>query len=307
MFADYKRSFARRVFRGTGLLLLFSFAGVGIAASGVEFYGWRTGTRWTPQDLNALIAVESPVRALAAAVWEDIKFLIQYGALFVGAVAFAAALTQIKTIAKLISDFIVARGPIYSLGTTIADVEKSVARLSGEVDRLTRLEPTIREIAEKIEQTFAQIANLQRLTVSERTEAASGDGPAPAAAAVTQEDRNWERLRELWNNNGERLDNVIERIADKRTRGKFQRMPRTSYPAIINSLADEAFISEAARKASLQLHSTFMSYKPRNRTIPDSAVAGLEVLDRMLEKELGPHFIDPSGSSPVDSGAAAPA
>jgi hypothetical protein len=273
---------------------------------GAELYGWHAGTRWSPGEINALIAADSPARALVAAIWDDLKFLVQYGALLIGAIAFAGALTQIKTIAKLISDFIVARGPIYSLGTTIAEVEKSVAKLSGEVDRLSKLEPTIREIAEKIEQTFVQIANLQRLTVSERTDEAVGAGAATAQAVTeSQEDRNWERLREIWNNNGERLDKVIAQIAVKRTRGKFQRMPRTNYPGIINSLADERFISEPARKASLQLHSTFMSYKPRNRSIPDSAVAALEVLDRMLEKELVLADGDP-GSTPVDMGSLAP-
>ena len=65
-------------------------------------------------------------------------------------------------------------------------------------------------------------------------------------------------------------------------------MPRTNYPAIINGLADERLISEAARDASLKLHSTFMSYRPRNKKISDQVVASLVVFDSMLEKELPP-------------------
>ena len=304
-------SIKRRLVRGIFFLSVSLFAALGIIATGLEFYGWYNGARWRPEEINALISAESPARALCAAIWEIFKFLVQYGGLLIGAVAFAAALTQIKTISRLISDFIVARGPIYSLGSTIAEVEKSVGLLSREVDRLSKLEPTIREMAEKIEETFAQIANLQRLTVSERTNPPENPNePAPAAAEIGEEDRNWERLRELWNNNGERLDDVIERISDKRRRGRFQRMPKTNYPAIINALGDAGCISEPARNASLQLHSTFMSYKPRNRKIPDEAVASLEVLDRMLSHELGVPSSDEEAQSltpAVDMGATAPA
>ena len=103
---------------------------------------------------------------------------------------------------------------------------------------------------------------------------------------------NWERLRELWNANGARLDEVIERIPAKRLRTKFARMPKTSYPAIINALADAKFISEAARKASLDLNTTFMSYKPRNRKIPDAAVGAIELLDKQLAQEIGGYLPD---------------
>ncbi|MGL4398104.1 MAG: hypothetical protein ACRCS9_16325 [Hyphomicrobium sp.] len=292
---DQSYSFVRRAFRGCLLFLVFVFATLGLVLGGLELTSWNAGQRWSPEDINALIVAESPARTLAQSVWDNFKFLLQYGSVFAGAVAFAVALTQLKTIARLIRDFIEARGPIYSLGTTIAGTEKSVDALSKEVDRLSRLEPTIREMAEKIEETFAQIANLQRLTVSERTDTAAveeipqpmTDGHAvPTIAAQNPDIKNWERLRELWNNNGERLDSVIDRIPDKRKRGKFQRMPRTDYRAIINALADENYISEAVRNASVQLHSTFMSYKSRNRQIPDEAVGSVEVLDRMLEKEI---------------------
>lgn len=304
----------RRVVRTGFRLTVFVFAIIGIAMAGLELHSWYVGTRWRPEDINALIAVESPARSLAGRAWDEFKFLLQYGTLFIGAVAFATALTKARTISRIISDFIVARGPIYSLGTTITEVDRTVSMLSEQVARLSRLEPTIREISEKIEETFAQIANLQRLTISERSEATSENAVNQGAdqriqtqpiEITEEEDRNWERIRELWNNNGERLDSVIERISDKRRRGKFQRMPRTNYPAIINALGDESYISDAARNASLKLHSIFMSYKPRNRKIPDEAVASMELLDRMLEHELCPPPEEtlPPSSSTVDSPA----
>ncbi len=286
---------------------------MGLCLGALELNAWHQGTRWQPQDINILLDQSSPTRTALKKLWEEFKFVIQYGGIFIGAVALAAAVAQIKTVAKLISDFIVARGPIYLLSSTITQVESSVGSLSKEVDRLSNFEPTMREMAEKIEETFAQIANLQRLTVSERTENSPEETPPTNGRAASppppSEEPNWERLRELWNNNGERLDKVIEAIPDKRRRGRFQRMPRTNYPAIINALADEKLISEAARTASLDLHSTFMSYKPRNRKIPDSVVASKEVLDAMLAVELAVSNKDDElpSSPPVDSGTLVPA
>jgi hypothetical protein len=300
-------SFVRRILRGFSRLLITLLAAAGLLLGALELHSWHAGVRWTPNDISTLIEYSAPTRAISAAVWEDFKFLIQYGAFLLGAIAFVAALAQLKTIARLISDFIVARGPIYTLGTTIAGVETSVELLSKEVDRLSKLEPTIKAISEKLEATAAQINNLQRLAVSERTTATEDQatrGAIGLTAPETGEDRNWERLRELWNNNGERLDQVIEGIPNKRRRQKFQRMPRTNYAAIINALADERYISEAARKASLDLHSTFMSYKPRNRRIPDSAVGNVVVLDGMLADELSVPTADDDASTsppPVDS------
>lgn len=307
-----RQSLFKRAVRGILILIFALLAILGALAVSLEIYSWHVGTRWSATDINALIAAESPTRRLAKTVWEDFKFLIQYGSYLIAALAFAVAITQIKTVAKLISDFIVARGPIYALGTTIGQVEESVKVLSTTVERLSKLEPTIKEIAEKIEGTYAQIASLQRLTVSERTDATTEEAPPQTmngqiaqSIPTPEEDHNWERLRELWNANGERLDEVIERIPDKRRRSKFQRMPRTNYSAIINALGDADLITEAARQASLELHSKFMSYKPRNRTIPDAAVAAVEVLDRMLAHELRTPSDDETTPT-VDTAAPAP-
>jgi hypothetical protein len=138
------------------------------------------------------------------------------------------------------------------------------------------------------EEAVLKLGDLQRQTVSERTET-----PAPQTAVALPNGQttpetdgaNWEKLRELWNANGARLDVAIERIPDKRRRTKYSRMDRRNYPAIINGLADEKFISETARKGSLDLHATFVRHRPRSRAIPDQVIADMVVLDRMLEAE----------------------
>jgi hypothetical protein len=287
-------SIFRHFIVGLAYVLVTVLTLIGLAAIGFIVYTLRTGTGWKPEDLNALLMYDSPAMHTARAVWEDIKYLIQYGAYLIAAIAFFIAVAQVKTISKLISDFLVARGPIYELAGIFTKAEASMTKLAGEVDRLSKFEQIVQLTAERLEEALQQIGDLQRLQVSERTEdtpalpapPAAVNGQAVTVTSAEDDQKNWESLRELWNANGRRLDDVIERIANKRQRTRFARMPRTNYPAIINGLADERLISETARGASLKLHSTFMSYRPRNRKISDQVVADLMVLGAMLEKEL---------------------
>lgn len=284
--------FLKSALRGALISLVAACALLGALVFGYAAYSAATGASWAIEDIKIIFTSESGIKQAALLFWENVKFVLQYGSLFIGALALAAAVAQIRTIARLITAFIKARGPIYELGSTVIGVEKTVTNLSSHVNRLSGFEPTMREMTEKLEEIFAQVANLQRMTVSERTDTPADQSLEPPRGnsieppPIDPDQQNWERLRELWNKNGERLDGVIEKISDKRKRGRYQRMPRTNYPAIINALADERFISETARKASLDLHGIFMSYKPRNRTIPDQAVGSMEVLDKILEHEL---------------------
>jgi hypothetical protein len=281
-----------RLLIGATYFLVSSLALVGVAAICLEIYSWRSGARWQPTDINLFLQQDGPFFRTLSKVWEDIKYCIQYGAYLIAALALFIAVTQIKTVAQLVRDFMDARGPIYDLASIITRVEKSVETLTPQVDRLLRLEPTIKATAERLEEVVQRLGDLQRLAVSERDQIQltaiepTDSGVAVPAAIEDRDAQNWEKLREYWNANGRRLDDVIERIPEKRRRTKFQRMPRTNYPAIINGLADEKLISEVARQASLNLHRVFMSYRPRNRKVPDDVVGELAVYDAQLEQEL---------------------
>jgi hypothetical protein len=264
---------------------------VGLVELLLETYSWHIGTRWRPEEINAIISQDSPAMHAVSRAWSDFKYLIQYGAYFIAAVALLIAVTQIKTISSLMRDYLDARGAIYQLAATMSNAEETATRLSGQADRLFQLEPTIRLMSEYVEEAVLKIGDLQRLSVSDRIDAPANGSSAiaqPSSSSIganTDDDPNWEELREFWNANGARLDLAIERIADKRKRTKYSRMDRRNYPAIINGLADEKFISETARKGSLDLHSTFVKYRPRSRVIPDSVIGALEVQDKLLEAE----------------------
>jgi hypothetical protein len=297
----------RRIAIGFLYVLIASLAVTGAIGLLLETYSWQIGRRWQPHDINVILAHDSAAARTAKAAWEDVKYILQYGAYFIAALALFIAATQIKTVAKLMSDFLASRGAIYQLTATMSSAEETARRLSDQANRLSKLEPTIQGMAEKVEETVLRLGDMQRLQVSERTDEAVDTALAPAdlPASTANDDQNWERLREIWNANGVRLDEAMERIPDKRRRARFARMDRRNYPAIINGLADEHLISETARAKSLELHGIFVSYRPRNRRIPDDVIGSLTVLDSMLADEFQrtpPSRPSPNGAAAVDRG-----
>ena len=114
-----------------GILAILGAALVCVGLVAVTMYA----AKLSPDDLKP----GAPFRVMAAELWTEFKYLIQWGSILIAAIAFAFAVGHIKTVAKLVSDFIQARGPIYSLGTTITQVERSVQSLATEVDRLSKL------------------------------------------------------------------------------------------------------------------------------------------------------------------------
>ncbi len=288
--ADRKIGFAGRILWGSFYCSVAALALVGFLGLLLEAYFWSSGVRWHAEDINALLANDSPFMHAWLGIWAGLTFILQYGAYFLAALALLLAITQIKAISNLISLFIKARGPIYQLAATLSSAEQHAKDLAAQASRLTKLEPTIRAMSEQVEEAVLKIGDLQRQSVSERVDAAEdgastpiSQGPSASDSAV--EDPNWDKLRELWNANGARLDVAIERIPDKRKRTRYSRMDRRNYPAIINGLADEGFITETARRGSLYLHSTFVKYRPRNREIPDQVIGELAVKDSVLEDE----------------------
>jgi ABC-type multidrug transport system fused ATPase/permease subunit len=281
----------RRIFWGFIYSSFAMFALAGVLAVAATAYFVRTGTVWSPADVERIMAPDSATMVAISAGWQGFKFFLQYGAYFLAALALFVASTHIKTVSQLMRDFLSARGAIYQLTATMTTAEETAARLSAQADRLSQLEPTIKEMSEKVEETVLRIGDLQRLSVSERV-----DGPPvsdgliagmTAGSAPAADDDNWEKLRELWNANGARLDLAIERIPDKRKRSKFSRMDRRNYTAIINGLADDGFISQAARDGSLKVNSTFMTFRTRSRPVPDHVIADMQVADHILEQEFG--------------------
>ena len=106
------------------------------------------------------------------------------------------------------------------------------------------------------------------------------------------------------------VDDVVVGIRRNRAEPKLLSLLRHSFYELMNRISEDKFISEAARKASQELHTRFMSYKPRNRPIPDYAVAALEVLDKLLEHELAattPDTETPTNVPVVDKASADPA
>ena len=210
--------------------------------------------------------------------WTEVKaaaeLIFKFGLLL----AIFGCLLRLGTIRRIIQDYREARGPIWDLRNTVRELkelEPVIAGLSGQVDAVRK-----------------QVAELQVLSVSTRTESAdNGLAVAPQEAAHADEvnDKNWRILREYWRRNNARVEHVIDQITDGRTKLAYDRLPRTNYMQIIDKLQGQKLITAAAANASRSLHELFNSYRPRNRDVPDEVVQSLAVLDAQLDRELVPY------------------
>lgn len=224
-------------------------------------------------------------------VWLDL--VLYYGILITA----LFCLVRLKTIQRVITEFNKGRGPLWNLRSTVEELKDLEPKLKDTINQVSTLTTQMAELKDQVEALSIQLKELQLESVSHRTgdaEPAPTPTPpaAPQAVAVQPdhgeeaEERNWELLRDYWRRNTRRLEHIIDQIPDGRVKGAFDRLPRTNYTRIIHKLQGQGRISAAVAKASKDLVDEFNRYRPRNRSIPDEVVQGLDVLDGMLDREL---------------------
>ena len=203
------------------------------------------------------------------------KFIVQSGGFAAFGVALLIAMMKIDKVIKLMSDFTQSKGQIFELANTLSSIRDLSQTLSVQSEKMSSLQPVTQSIAAKIEVALKEIAELQLTAASDAN-----------STPENQEDQNLEVLRSYWRANCRRIDAIRQNIADPDLREKYAGMPRTNYEPIISGLADADIIPDSAKKASLQLNSTFMSYKNRTRAVTDQTIGAMSVLDGQLEVDL---------------------
>ena len=256
------RSAVSRWLRLLGIGIFSGFAVVGLVTALVFFASFAN---WTITDLQNLFVFDKETQGYLKWIWAEVKTALQYISFFLIAIALFLAVIRMRTVAKIISDFLLARGPIYSLQGTIE-------RVSETVEKLSHLEPTIQLLNEKIDAAQEQVAELQRYTSSQSSQHGG---------------ENWETLRALWYANTHRIEGVIDRIGNARRKQRYRKMPRTDYTPIIAALAKDRLIRPPAEEASIKLDKLFKDYLSGKETLTDAAVEELRVLDAMLEDLIG--------------------
>jgi hypothetical protein len=152
-----------------------SLAIVGAVLSIVEVMDWNRGTRWTPADIEILLSYKGPVLDLLKSAWSQIKFVIEYGAYLIGAIALATAVARLRTVANVVSGFQSARAPIYTLATSVTEVAKVGTALTKEAQRLGTLEPALLAATEKMEDMLKRFSDMERARISDRETAEPDD------------------------------------------------------------------------------------------------------------------------------------
>lgn len=221
----------------------------------------------------------------------------KYGAIALAAITALVALMKLDTIVRAFTGYKEARAPIYelaeslsgikatleSLKTTMESVQKTSDELSQQATKIKELQAAIEKTDRAVKDAVDQLADMERLAAidSVETTAVAIEGDDGAHDLATDA---WEELRALWNTNARRLDNVRSSIEDGRTRARFMRMPRKNYKKIIDALAEERYISEAARHSSLRLHTKFMAAR-RTKAVSSQDIGDIRKLDDALEHE----------------------
>ncbi len=221
---------------------------------------------------------------LKALTIEDAKAFMHQAFWFLVLMSVIGMLVKLKTIREIIREFNEARGPIWDLRQTI--------------NQLTDLKPVIQQVGEqmalldaKIESARKQVAELQLQSVSGRTDDAELSPQSPLSpnlngSASAMVDGNWEKLRDRWRRNTQRLEYIIEKIEDGRSRIAYDRISRTNYRLVIDKLEEATLITRAAANASRELVELSIPTDRKNRKVPDSVIGAVELLDRQLESEI---------------------
>jgi hypothetical protein len=198
-------------------------------------------------------------------------------------------LLKVKAIAEIIKGINEARSPIWDLRGTVNQLHT----LEPVISDLKALEPLIRQLGEqvpllyeKVDTAQRQLTELQLENASSRTDGTRDEVDADADGRTTQvveTEDHWEELREYWFRNAKRLEYVIEKIPDGRTRLSFDRMSRRNLKTIIKKLEDADFIDAASANASLRLVDEFNRHRPRHKVVPAEVVGPLQNLDKQLD------------------------
>ncbi len=232
--------------------------------------------------------------ALLRAIWPEIKGTLESFAILAVAVAAIMAMFRLRTIAQIVRDFRDSKGPIETIRSAVEKLE-GVGELAPKIKDLGE---DLKLLGEKIDAAQKQVAEQQRLTASERTEEAPPEiesavvaldlppEPTPALQSKDSRDPNWQKLREIWYKNTSRIEAMIADISDGRKKLKYDRMSRYQYEPIITALAVDGIITPAVAEASKKLNRIFLSYRPRNRPVPDEIVGVASTLGVQLETEM---------------------
>jgi hypothetical protein len=201
---------------------------------------------------------------------------------------------RLPLIRETMREFNEGRGRIWDLRNTVSDLQRLAPEIKLMADRFELLKETVDTIREQNIQ--AQLQSTAERTDSGadgeiieegRERAAPEQGPLPPGQ-LGQVDVNWSKLQRFFLRNARRLQAKVEAISDGRTRAAYDRIGWRRPRRIARRLMENDLISGSAADASMKLIETFNKYKRRHVAVPDEVIGAMEVLDRQLERDIGP-------------------
>ena len=299
---DPWRAFARSIRRAyqivtlLGLLLL-------IAAAAAIFFDALTFKIETPTAQSIIANAVGAMTWLAAHAPEIVKAI----SFLLFAIAIFIAALKIETVYGIVKTFNDARSPISDLRTSVDGMKQAQDSLKSQLHTVSDAAkvfnehaPTLHELNARIAAIAAQIFRLQEDSVIQRADEATVHSDSSNADSqigtvadpeiqrqIEAQQQNYEELRAIWHRNNRRLDGVIKYKLTGAKQRKYDDMPRSDWPAIMDQLRKHNVLAIAAHEASNSLHRLFMSYSNKKRAVPEHVVGSARTLDAQLDHLIG--------------------
>jgi hypothetical protein len=199
--------------------------------------------------------VEAAVEQLKP-IWETAREIVTFAVLLWALVIVGWALFRLPKIVEALRHFGELRTPIWDLRTSVQSLMSM--DIKGQLT----------ELQESVEAAQAQLKEMQRQSVDERTEPLV----VPDQPLDSQSSDDWEAIRIIWGDARDRLEAIITRIRDGRIKRKYDGIARYNYKDVIRTLYDDQLINVETRNISQQMNDTFLLYRRRTRPVTPEIV-----------------------------------
>ena len=130
---------------------------------------------------------------------------------------------------------------LFAAGFWIGAQRKALDRIIDKLaDRLTKVDQRLGAVQEIVEQPPPAIVN------------------TAAPGSITS----WEKFRHDWKEARDRIEYLIDGIADGRVRKKYERIPRYSYADVIGMLKSDGFLPNGTAQSLLKLNEAYLKFRP---------------------------------------------
>jgi hypothetical protein len=218
----------------------------GLAAADVDLHGvWGT------------------IKEHAPSTWAELKSVLELGGLFFGLFVATGALWRLPRIVDLVKAINEGRAPIWDLRTfsnnlpgMLKQMQAANAEMQAALDQIKDS-----DFKQRLDNVLALLKENQRESADDSVVVEEGD---------LSSERNWNEIRNIWNDARDKLETIVDGINDGRTARKYEKLSRRDYAKLIDQLFVDALINHAIVDDAGFMNSKYRSFMNRRIKITDN-------------------------------------